>query len=114
MKGLADSQAIVDRWEAETGRLVLRIEKEIGPEVGFLTFSGVLHVNLPARFTLGGLEAGGHELLREEDSTAAGLVASHDATERVFVLHESWGGNYWIVAELMEYRIDERSQAHRY
>src|SRR5262249_44107849 len=66
-----------------------RITKEIGPESGLLTFSGVSRIHMPDRLTIEGIACGGLEVL------PAGYLGppddSLDPSDRVFVLRESWG-----------------------
>ena len=56
-KCIADSQADVISWNADSGELVLKITKEIGPETGLLRLTGVGYVQLPPRFEIAGIAA---------------------------------------------------------
>ncbi len=93
---LADAEVEVVSWSAESGELLLRVRKEIGPEVGLLRLGGISHVNLASRFTVAGLTRseqgfGGMEL---------------GASESVFVFEEAWGASYLVVAESIGYTIE--------
>lgn len=107
MPYLADAEIEVISWEGEKGRLVLRVNKEIGPEVGLLTLSGVSHVDLPDSLTVERIESGGLDLLptgwlgafRPGDNAL-------DEDERVFVIHGSWGPLHYVIARSASYELD--------
>ena len=101
---LADAEAQVITCAGPEGRLVVRITKEIGPESGLLTFSGVNRIHMPARLTIEGIACGGLEVL------PAGYLGppedSLDPSDRVFVVREPWGAIYYVVAESAAYEAD--------
>ncbi len=107
LRNLADAEVEVVTWAGDEGCLVLRVIKDVGPESGFLTFAGVSHVNLPPRLTIDGMGCGGPELLPAGylDSFRPGDRAL-DPGELVFILRESWGPLYYVVAESVVYQAD--------
>jgi hypothetical protein len=107
MRHIADAEVEVISWAGAEGRLMMRVTKEIGPEVGLLTFSGVSHVNLAPRLTVEGIECGGLEPLPDGylDAFCPGDRSLGEG-ERVFVLRGSWGPMYCVVAESVAYQAD--------
>ncbi len=95
-RGLADAEIEVVSWSAASGELVLRVRKEVGPEVGLLRFAGVGHVSLPPRLTIAGIT-------RAEQGTGGG---ESGAGESVFVFEEAWGASYFVVAESVGYAVE--------
>jgi hypothetical protein len=93
---LADAEVEVVSWSAGGGELVLRVRKEIGPEVGLLRFGGVGHVSLVPRLTIAGI-------FRSERGIGG---TEPDAGESVFVFEESGGTSYFVVAESVNYTVE--------
>ncbi|MGL6073872.1 MAG: hypothetical protein ACRC8S_06905 [Fimbriiglobus sp.] len=89
MRYLADASVEVMSWSAESGVLVLRIHKEIGPESGLLRFCGVVSVHLPPRFTI---------------ETLTAMRQGREDT--MFEITGVWGESYMIVADSVEYISD--------
>lgn len=107
---LPDSSIEVVSWDAATDELLLRVSKEIGNETGVIRFTQVSHVNLAPRFTIANIACGGLELLPTDYLTAFRPGnASLDAGERVFLLEDSWGPQYFVIAESIGYAIAEES-----
>lgn len=107
MPYLADSKVEVVSWDGEKDSLILRVSKEIGPEVGLLTFWGVSHVNLPQSVTVERIESGGIELLPPGwlDAFRPG-DKSLDPDERVFAIQGSWGSLHYVIAQTAAYQIN--------
>jgi hypothetical protein len=100
-RGLADAEVEVVSWSAASGELVLRVRKEVGPEVGLLRFGGVGHVSLPPRLTIAGIT-------RAEQDTGG---AEPGPGESVFVFEEAWGASYFVVAESVRYVVEAEPSA---
>ncbi len=96
MENISDSEVEVLSWSAESQELKLLIEKEVGSENGIITFSGVGLVHMPPRISL-------------ESITIATLESEYpkevslQEDENIYLLNESWGEEYYIVAESIEY-----------
>src|SRR5262249_6736537 len=95
-RGLADAEVEVVSWSAGAGELVLRVRKELGPEVGLLRFVGVGHVSLPPRLTVAGIT----QAEQGDGGTEVGAGGS------VFVFEEAWGASYFVVAESVGYAVE--------
>lgn len=96
VSNIADSEVEILSWNAESQELVLRIEKEIGPEIGSIKLSGVGFVHLPPRFSLSSIS-----VQREEAPQIKGVIPEDG--EYLYVFEESWGNTYGIIAESIEY-----------
>jgi len=105
LRGLSDSDVEVISWGADTGELVLRVIKDIGPEVGLLRFRGVGHVNLVPRMAIEGMEIGGLESLPAGYLATSGDDWGPGAGERVFLFRESWGAEYLVIAASASYEV---------
>lgn len=105
LRGLADSEIEVVSWGADTGELVLRVTKDIGPEVGLLRFSEVSHVNLAPRFTVEGMENGGVGVLPAGYPATYGHDRGLGEGERVFLFRESWGAAHFVIAAAASYEV---------
>ena len=101
---LADSQAEVMSWSADSGTLVLRITKEIGPEAGELRLTGVGYVSLQPRFELSGVA-----LYDKQFHDYPSLCLETD--EIALALHDSEGHVHLVVAESLDYVIDKKTGA---
>jgi hypothetical protein len=106
VRHIGDSYITILTWNAAKGELVLRLDKDIGPESGLIRISGVTHVNLPPRLGLAGISCGGLERL------PPGYLATHrpmdatlDTDELAFVFHGSWGETYFVVAKAITYEV---------
>ncbi len=94
-KHLADSEVEVVSWSATSQELTLSIAKEINAEKGILVFSGVAHVELAPCFTIESISCSKkslHGVDTEQNETA-------------FLLNESWGYSYCVVAESIRYEV---------
>jgi hypothetical protein len=106
LRNLPDSELEILSWDGATQVLAVRVSKEIRPEVGVVRFIGVTHVNLPARLGISGIETGDVSdlppdylrLYRPGDQCL-------DPGERVFLIHESWGAEYFVLAREVEYKV---------
>ena len=103
---LADAELTVISWDGAAGTLSLRVRKEIGPEDGWLTFRGVTHVNLRPAMYISGIDVGGL------DDLPAGFLETYrpgdqrlSADERVYLVHESWGGAFFVIADAVDYEV---------
>lgn len=99
MKNISDSEVEVLSWSAESQELKLLIEKELGPESGIITFSGVSLVHMPPRISLESISivALESEYLKK---------ISLQENENIYLLNESWGDEFYVVAESIEYDIN--------
>lgn len=106
LRFLPDSTATVLSWDGLKGVLLLKIEKEIGPETGYLTFHGVSLICLPSSVLMSGIEIvrtlppGIFEATRPFDR-------EFDPDELVFLVHGSWGEEFFVVAEKYDYTLAE-------
>ena len=99
---LADSELEVVSWDGST--LVLKVRKEIGPEDGLLTFTGVSHVNLPPMLTIEGIQiAPPDQIPRSHFEMYRPSDKRLDDNERLFVIAGSWGERFFVVASNVEY-----------
>jgi len=106
MRYLPDSELEILSWDGAPRELTIRITKDIGPEVGLIRFSGVTHVNLPPQLGIAGIEIGGLNdlppnylsLYRPDDKVL-------DECEKVFLIHGSWGEEYFVIAQKLEYEV---------
>ncbi len=111
LRNLADSEVEGVSWGADTGELVLRVTKDIGPEVGMLGFRGVGHVNLAPRMTIDGMESGGLELLPAGNLGMYRGDGELGAGDRVFLFREPWGAAYFVVAASACYEVQATNSA---
>ena len=103
---LADAELTVISWDGAAGTLLLRVRKEIGPEDGWLTFRGVTHVHLRPAMHISGIEVGGLDDLPTGFLETSRLGDQRlDADERVYLVHESWGGEFFVIAKAVDYQI---------
>jgi hypothetical protein len=72
------------------------IEKEVGPESGIITFSGVGLVHMSPRISLESISIA----VRESEYLKE---VSLQENESLYLLHESWGYEFYVVAESIEY-----------
>jgi hypothetical protein len=96
---IADAMVDVVSWSANSGELVLRISKEIGPETGRLKFRDVGYVHLPPRFeiaTIGAYNCSFPDYPHLQLETGEFAVAFQDVNSDVHL----------IVACSVEYEID--------
>lgn len=103
LRYLPDSELQVISWDAPEGVLSLRLTKEVGPESGIIRFTGVTRVNLPQRLDIRGIEGGTPQALRDRlprDTDA-------DADEVVYLIHGSWGGEFFVVGDGIIYSIEQ-------
>lgn len=96
LRYLPDSEIEVVSWSAATSELVLRVRKEIGPEVGLLRFAGAWRVHLSSRFTIAGI-------VQNEKGIGGVTVGTG---ESMFVIEEAWGDQYFVIAESVSYAIE--------
>ncbi len=104
LRYLPDSELLLLSWDGSAGILSLKVTKDIGPEEGTLRFFGVSHVNLPPRIgSISGIECG--ELDDLPDNFIRPGDRSLDSEEIVFLIHGSWGEEFFVIAEQVEYSI---------
>lgn len=101
LRYLPDSELQVISWDAPEGVLSLRLTKEIGPESGIIRFTGVTRVNLPQRLDIRGIEGGTPQALRDR------LPRDADADEVVYLIHGSWGEEFFLVGHGISYSIQQ-------
>jgi len=99
MTNIRDSECAVHSWDAASRQLILRIEKDVGPESGKLTFDNVAFVHLPPCFTIYVAAASKNEVpdfpgVRPEPEDC------------LFVFQEAHGNAYYVIAESADYQID--------
>ncbi|HEV2863515.1 MAG TPA: hypothetical protein VGX48_21050 [Pyrinomonadaceae bacterium] len=96
-----DSEITMSGWRPESRELTLSIEKEVGPESGALTFTGVTYMAIATAFTASSVRISGPDEARRilplEEMAADGVV---------FVVEDVEGVNNVIVAESLSYRRD--------
>jgi hypothetical protein len=101
---LPDSTATVLSWDGLNSVLQLKIEKEIGPETGLLKFYGVSLVCLGPSVSVSGIE-----IVRTLPSrileAARPFDRKLDSNELVFLVHGSWGEEFFVVAERYDYTL---------
>jgi len=103
---LADSELAVTSWRCDTGELTLKVEKDIGPETGRLAFRGVTHVNLPPALTVESIEVRTAETAPVDFWTVGTPRKSElGDSDYIFLVFESFGGRFFVVAEGIEYEI---------
>ncbi|WP_415896118.1 hypothetical protein ACMXYQ_07995 [Neptuniibacter sp. PT34_22] len=96
MKNISDSEVEVLSWSAKSLELQLLIEKDIGPESGVIKFCGVGFVHMQPRISLEGVSIATSEAKYPEE-------VSPEENESLYILHESWGREFYVVAESIEY-----------
>lgn len=109
LRYLPDSDLAVVSWDGANGTLVLRVTKEIGPEIGLLTFRGVSHVNLAPRVGISGIEIGGLEHL-PRDFLAAYRPDDQrlESDENAYLIHGTWSEEFFVIAQSVKYEVDPK------
>jgi hypothetical protein len=106
LRYLADADLHVISWDASAEVLLLKITKDIGPETGIIKFSGVSHVNLPPYVGISGIERRSRdELPTSFLNTYRPNDRSLDANEVAYLIHGSWGEEFAVIAQGIEYEI---------
>lgn len=104
LRYLADSDLQVVSWDGSTAVLLLKLTKEIGPETGIIKFSGVSHVNLPPLLGISGIERKHRDELPIDFLNAyRPNDRSLDAEEMAYLIHGSWGEEFVVIAQQIEY-----------
>lgn len=98
LRYLADAECSVVSWDAVSLRLVLKIEKEIGPERGVLMFHGASLVHVPAHFTVEQASSSQHSIPEFPG-------VSPEEGEWLFLFREAWGRTFYVVAQTASYDI---------
>ncbi len=107
LRYLADSHLRVLSWDGPAGVLLVNLTKEIGPQTGVLEFSGVSHVNLPLQLGISGIDCGSlNDLPANFLGTYRPDGQSLEAEEVVYLIHGSWGEDFFVIAERIEYAIE--------
>jgi hypothetical protein len=107
LRYLADSDLHVLSWNGPAGVLLVRVVKDIGPETGVVKFNGVSHVNLPPQLGISGIECGS---LNSLPTNFLGTYRQNDQSlegeEVAYLIHGSWGEEFFVIATEVEYNID--------
>lgn len=107
LRYLADSHLHVLSWDGPTGVLLVKVTKSIGPETGVMEFNGVSHVNLPPQLGISGIDRGSlNDLSADYLGTYRPNDESLEAEELVYLIHGSWGEEFFVIAERIEYTIE--------
>jgi len=94
---LPDSELSVECWDVKDSVLTLNLEKEIGPERGTITLSGVSRVCLPSWLEISGIECTTENRF---------LVDPIGAGELLFIVHGvSWEQPFYVVARAISYQV---------
>jgi len=103
---LPDSELVVTSWSNGADELTLKVEKDLGPETGRLSFRGVLQVNLPPSLTIDGIEKHTPDSV-PPDFWHAGTPKKSELgdSDFIFLLFGSFGGRYFVVAESIAYEV---------
>lgn len=111
LRYLPDSELALMSWDGASASLTLKVTKDIGPERGRLVFRGVSHVNLPPSLEISGIEIGGLAEL-PPNSLASYRPGDDrlDSDEHVYLIHESWGAEFFVVAEAVDYEVEEQAR----
>ncbi|RMH42383.1 MAG: hypothetical protein D6689_08380 [Deltaproteobacteria bacterium] len=105
-RDVADSEWTVQAWSLEANELVVRVDKDVGGEIGRLVFGGVGHVCLPPAVTVADVEI--HTRASVPDDfwhTSAPPKDELGDAERIVVVYGSYGGRFYVVAETIDYEI---------
>ena len=103
---LADSELVVTSWSNEAGELTFKVEKDISPETGRLSFSGVTHVCVPPALTLESMEVHTRETVPADFWNASAPPKSElGDSDHVVLIFGSFGGRFYVVAEDVSYEI---------
>lgn len=103
---LADSELVVTSWSNADGELALRLIKDIGPETGRLSFTGVAHVCLPPALTIESIEPHTiHTVPADFWNPSAPPKSELGEAETIFLIFGSFGGRFYVIAESIAYEI---------
>jgi hypothetical protein len=106
LRYLADAHVHVLSWDGPAGVLLVKVTKDIGPETGLMKFKGVAHANLPPQLGISGIDCGGLADLPANFLDAyRPCDQSLDAEEVVYLIHGSWGEEFFVIANGVEYTI---------
>ncbi len=107
LRYLADAHLHVLSWDGPAGVLLVKVTKDIGPETGLITFNGVSHINLPPQLEIAGIDCGTlNDLPPNFLGTYRPGDQSLDPEEVVYLVHGSWGEEFFVIASSVEYVID--------
>lgn len=103
---LADSELVVTSWSNDADELTFKVAKDIGPETGRLSFSGVNHVCIPPALTIESMELHTIDTVPADFWNASAPPKSElGDSDHIVLVFGSFGGRYYIVAENVSYEI---------
>jgi len=103
---LADSELVVTSWSNSADELTFKLEKDVSPETGRLSFSGVTHVCMPPALTIESMEVHTIHTVPTDFWTASAPRKSElGDSDHIVLVFGSFGGRYYIVAEGVSYEI---------
>jgi hypothetical protein len=101
-----DSTLMLLSYAAENRELRIKIEKEIGPEIGIITFLNVSFVSIPDCFPGDTIKATlAAELAEDFWSGYSGYPDLFETDEIVFQIHDQEGPVHLVVAKTISYEI---------
>ena len=103
-RNVADSTCVLYSWDGDSNRLVLALRKELGGEEGALVFRDVGYLALAPRFELASITAYACSALPAELQRAV-PEDDLDRSAILFVIEESNGNRYFIVAADFDYVV---------
>lgn len=102
----ADSQLRVESYSDADRRLVVRIEKEIGPETGLIDFRQVSFVALPTALPGDGMRAHAIDDANPEFWVRSMLLREDlEADDVLFEIFSQDGPTYYVVAKSIAYEV---------
>ncbi len=103
---LADSELVVTSWSNDADELTFKVEKDIRPETGRLSFSGVTHVCMPPALTVESMEAHTIHTVPPDFWTPSVPPKSElGDSDHIVLVFGSFGGRYYVIAENVSYEI---------
>ena len=104
-----DSTIVIQSWDEEKNNLRIRIEKEIGPEVGIISLFNVSFICMPACFVGEGFKACPvSEFADDFWSSYTGVRNDFDIDDIAFQFESQDGPVYVVVAKGIEYEITQQ------
>jgi hypothetical protein len=101
----ADSRVSLESYSRKSRRLVFRVEKEIGPEVGLITFQDISFINTAASFSGDGIIAVPFsELTREFYARHPACRDYVEPDDIAFQFCDQEGAMHTVVAKTIQYK----------
>ncbi len=101
----ADSRVSLESYSRESRRLVFRVEKEIGLEVGLITFQDVSFITTAESFSGDGINAVPFsELTREFYARYPACRDSVESDDIAFQFYDQEGSIHTVVAKTIQYK----------